>query len=315
MKKFKKLIPALAMLLVSATAMSSATFAWFSMNTEVSAANMQVKAVAEQGILINEVATADDTNWDNAATTNQTTPINLRATSTANTATWYVAHSKLANSSASATAGVSSTNLTADGYQTLGTAPLTTAVQSVAAATGTNALQEITYVDSNGTSGYQNGEGYYVKYTYYIKSSGDAITTSLSANGQSFNIKQVNVEKTTAATGNAAEIDKSLRVAVVVNGKAYIYAPVSGATAQYYVNAASSATVPLTGSQATSIGTIPSTTTDGVPVYIYLYFEGEDAGVKTSNVTGALSDLKVSVDFALVSNTSAVTDNGVAVTP
>lgn len=313
MKKFKKLIPALAMLLVSATAMSSATFAWFSMNREVQTANMQVKAVADQGILINEVATATDENWDNAATTNQTAGINLRATSTANTGTWYVAHSVKSDNSASATAGQVSENLTSEGYKTLGTAPYATSTQTVEAAAGTNAKQEITYVDSDGTAGYANGEGYYVRYTYYIKSSGAAIETSLDANKQSFNIKEVSVTGNASGTEGPAAIDKSLRVAVVVNNKAYIYAPVSGATATYYVNASSTATTVLTGSQATSIGTIPATTSDGTPVYVYLYFEGEDTGVKTSNVTGDLSNLTVSVNFELKDNATAATDNGVAV--
>ena len=48
MKKFMKLIPALAMLLIATTLVSTATFAWFSMNTTVTATNMQVRAVAEK---------------------------------------------------------------------------------------------------------------------------------------------------------------------------------------------------------------------------------------------------------------------------
>ena len=48
MKKFKKLIPALCMLLVSAVMLGSTTFAWFSMNTTVTASNMQVQAKADQ---------------------------------------------------------------------------------------------------------------------------------------------------------------------------------------------------------------------------------------------------------------------------
>ena len=40
--KFKKLIPALCMLLVAAVLMGTSTFAWFSMNTSVTATDMQV---------------------------------------------------------------------------------------------------------------------------------------------------------------------------------------------------------------------------------------------------------------------------------
>ena len=44
MKKFKKLIPAFAMLLVSAIMLGSSTFAWFSMNNKVTANGMNVEA-------------------------------------------------------------------------------------------------------------------------------------------------------------------------------------------------------------------------------------------------------------------------------
>lgn len=61
MKKFKKLIPALCMLLVSAVMLGSTTFAWFSMNTKVTASNMEVKATASKNLLISKTgANADD---------------------------------------------------------------------------------------------------------------------------------------------------------------------------------------------------------------------------------------------------------------
>lgn len=314
--KFKRLIPALAMLLVSAILLGTSTFAWFSMNTTVSATNMQVKAVADQGILINEVATATDGNWDNVATTSQSEGIKLHSTSTANTSTWYVAHSKLQNDAASATAGVQSTNLTSDGYKTLGT-DITTAAATVDAVAGSNAQQTITYVESNGTSDYQNGEGYYVMYTYYIKSSADAITLTPTGIGQTFNIKSVTAtptQSTAAGDVPSTDLDKSLRVAVVIGGKAYIFAPISGATTEYYVNASSTATKPIdhTVSQATALGSIPATTSNGTPVYVYIYFEGEDTNLKTSNVTNSLDNITVNVEFELATNATAPTDRGVA---
>ena len=45
--KMKKLIPALAMLLVSAILLGTSTYAWFSMSTEVSATGMEVTAVSD----------------------------------------------------------------------------------------------------------------------------------------------------------------------------------------------------------------------------------------------------------------------------
>ena len=46
MKLSRKLVPAIAMLLVSAVMLSTASFAWFSMNTTVSATGVQVQAQA-----------------------------------------------------------------------------------------------------------------------------------------------------------------------------------------------------------------------------------------------------------------------------
>lgn len=52
MKKFKKLIPALCMLLVSAVMLGSTTFAWFSMNTTVTANGMQIEAKSNATYLL-----------------------------------------------------------------------------------------------------------------------------------------------------------------------------------------------------------------------------------------------------------------------
>ncbi len=51
MKKFKKLIPALCMLLISAVLMGTSTYAWFSMNTKVTATGMEVNAKSESQFL------------------------------------------------------------------------------------------------------------------------------------------------------------------------------------------------------------------------------------------------------------------------
>lgn len=307
-KNSKKIASAASMLLLSTAMLGMATYAWFTMNREVSVTNMQVKAKTDQGLLINEVSTANDSHWDNEATTNQTAGIELHATSTANTGTWYTAYSTLADSAASASAGHASGYLTTEGYQTLGT-DLTTATQTVTAVAGTTAEQNIIYVDKGGESGYDNGEGYYVRYKYYLKSSGDAITCALTSGAQSLQIKNLSV------TGNStsANLDKALRVAVVAGGKAYIFAPLQSTAQTYYVNASATATTTLTGDQAINITSIPAVTDPGTEVDVYLYFEGEDSDLKTSNITDTLDNLTVSFRFALVDNASAVSDNGVSI--
>lgn len=52
MKKMRKLIPAFAMLLVSAIMMSTASFAWFTMSAQVTASGMTVKAQAAGGLVM-----------------------------------------------------------------------------------------------------------------------------------------------------------------------------------------------------------------------------------------------------------------------
>ena len=62
MKKTRKLIPALAMLLLSAVLMSTASFAWFSMNTTVTVNGMSITAEVKETFLLisNDPAAASD---------------------------------------------------------------------------------------------------------------------------------------------------------------------------------------------------------------------------------------------------------------
>lgn len=63
MKKFKKLIPALCMLLISAVMLGTTTFAWFSMNDKANVTGMQITAKTNDTYLL-----ISDTNNSTAAT-------------------------------------------------------------------------------------------------------------------------------------------------------------------------------------------------------------------------------------------------------
>lgn len=63
----KKLIPALCLLLVSAVLMGTSTYAWFSMNTQVTATGMQVQASVPTSLVIKKTTDAD-TAWSNTIT-------------------------------------------------------------------------------------------------------------------------------------------------------------------------------------------------------------------------------------------------------
>ena len=66
MKNMRKLIPAIAMLLVSAVMMSTASFAWFSSSESAVATGMQVKATAAGGLAIGIYTDIDKAPLDTA---------------------------------------------------------------------------------------------------------------------------------------------------------------------------------------------------------------------------------------------------------
>ena len=86
MKKFRKLLPALSMLLISALLMGSSTFAWFSMNTTVTATGMQVEATAPKSLSISNAAGGTFTNSVSSATSTKSTLIPV---STADLTSWF----------------------------------------------------------------------------------------------------------------------------------------------------------------------------------------------------------------------------------
>lgn len=272
MKKFSKLIPAFCMLLISAMLMGTSTFAWFSMNTQVTATGMQVKAAAEGGIVITNSTKGT---WSAEAAAHVTTASLFPASrdnTTGEGLKWY--HNKSKNADDAAAGQESST------YETLST--------KLSATT-----EGVGYVDSNSNNQYDAGTdaAYFLMNTFTIKSSGDTLTNT------PLYINKVDVK----SSDNLLNIDKALRVAIVVDSTTYIYAPVDGATTTYKVAGSSSDTTALTSAtgknKATSVTTIPNTDS-GIPVSIYVYFEGEDAACKSTNISGITIDtLTVSVQF------------------
>lgn len=78
MKNTRKLIPAIAMLLVSAVMMSTASFAWFTMNSKVEATGISMTAVAPASLWIaQETADSSEPAWLSAiALVNENTDTN-----------------------------------------------------------------------------------------------------------------------------------------------------------------------------------------------------------------------------------------------
>lgn len=66
MKNFRKLIPAVCMLLLAAVMAGTSTFAWFSMNTTVTAGTMAVSATAPTNLRICKTNSDNDSDWSGA---------------------------------------------------------------------------------------------------------------------------------------------------------------------------------------------------------------------------------------------------------
>ena len=293
MKKTKVIIPALGILLLSTAASVTGTVAWFSSSDTVKANNMNVKARAEQGIVISNENSND---WKEAIDASYPTAVALNPTSTADFSAWYHNSSDDANDAKAGQA--------ANTYTTLG---LHQPVNGVA------------WVDEGTTPNNQydsaSEKAYYILNKFYIRaSSGAAITNT------HLHVLNVGITKTINQTGEnaagSADLNKSLRVGVAfTGGNKKIFAP-EGATSSYNVAGSSSATTAIipasdgsiaTANQDSGITTIPNNeATKGsgenaaVEVLVYLYFEGEDAECKSANLIDTLDDLHVSIKFGLV---------------
>ena len=97
MKKMRRMIPALCMLLVSAIMLSTASYAWFTMNDSVTATGMQVQAKASGSLVVGKAPLGDAAKTSTAVTleTNQQnlTPITWLGANEVDgitTAGWYV---------------------------------------------------------------------------------------------------------------------------------------------------------------------------------------------------------------------------------
>lgn len=88
-KNARKLIPAVAMLLVSASMLSTASYAWFSMNNKVTAGGMNVNAIAPGNLEISN--NAADKKYANTATSTDSTKAALAAVSSSDGFNFYMA--------------------------------------------------------------------------------------------------------------------------------------------------------------------------------------------------------------------------------
>lgn len=312
----KKLLPAFGMLMVSASMLATSTYAWFTMNKTVEVTGMQMKAQAEKGLLINEMTGTGDVSGTNNGTYSESAKAGdasataLRPASTANLSAWWHANSKKSSLEAGVNAagdGMDADTVkvnTNDYYTDIKPASLTP--NTTAATADTNCERTVYYADGvGGTANYDDGEGYYIKYTYYLKSSSNA-TMEVSASKL---LAKVTATLQGGEGATVQDLDPALRVGIQVDGdtKTTIYAPVANYDSEYYVTnaatgAASTKVEPVAGGTDAAINTAAVTlpavnSTTGKAVYVYVWYEGEDSHCKSDNIAATLNSYEIKVEF------------------
>lgn len=232
MTKFKKIIPALCMLLISAVLMGTSTYAWFSMNTTVTATGMTVSASTESAYLIIKEGTTLSGNGKEAN----------------------------AKVSASLKPVAPATTLTSANIETLGSWGVATSSNPDDANEGA----DLTVL----TEGTLIGDGNYVlKQSFMV----GIVANSGSVNND-LRLKKVTIENNNGKNG----------VVVVVVCGTNIYTHETSADN-------------ITGETLTAAANVNKT---GVQVDVYIYINGKNADVKSSQATqlGGLVSLDFTID-------------------
>ena len=270
------------MLLVSAILVSTATYAWFSMNTSVTAKNMQVTAVSEGGIVIGAY-TYSQNQW--VAPANTAFKNEVEAAFPGKSGETLLRKALVPTSTTKIDKWYHATSNDVDNY--------------AAASAYTN----IDFVADNSTS-------YYLYNKFQIKSLEDSGNDSSIA--RNLYVSAVTVTGNT----NSTVLNNSLRVAVRVNGNstfffAPVYTSITDGSKLYQYGVSGDGTTPTRNSAAYDdgklvIGATPSKviasaigTTTPTEIEIFVYYEGEDVNCKSINAVN-IDNLNVAVSFSTV---------------
>lgn len=274
----KKLIPAIVLLLISAIVMSTASYAWFSMNTKVTVTGMQVKAVVNDNLLIaGDTLDSTEKKADNLFSNSLTQTVKgiLEPVSTINGKDFY--YTATSNVYANGDA-IAETYLP---YATTGLGA------SSDATTYTNAFSQNYGVSKNTANTRIPGEDKAVGYVDYVFQLKATNTQSSAAS-----IKLTKLDFTYTQTGSEVENTKAYRVAFFVEDITEGTATAAPGTinAIYTVSGADNFTSGKAVKDATTVdnlstayataavdlASVPATTTKYYKVVVRLWLEGED---------------------------------------
>lgn len=302
----KKIMTAASMLLLSTFMLSSATYAWFTMNTEVSVTGMQMKTVVSSNLQIDDAAPTNGGSWlaGSFATDDSTFK---------NSTTQTIADEVLVPVS------------TVDGYSYWFTQPDN--VQGNGDAT-TDAYTAYTLSALQSAYGPEVTHGY-LDYHFVLKA------TNTTASAQNIVLNKLDM----TYAGTNADTDVAWRVAILgkqfsnptVNGakelpdiatagatvkKIYTPAGATNFTSGQAVKSATALDTVTYENAASSIFVVPANTTQYYEVIVRVWLEGED----TTCYTGLFNDLQngtwsLDLGFKLEANTADSVYNIAKLTP
>ncbi len=264
----KKIIPALALLLISAVVMSTASFAWFSMNTTVKATGMQVTATTASSLVISNSSTGT---FDQTANGNYSSNT-LTPSSTSNlTDFWYVSGGTIA------------------GYDNAAATANTEFTKAAASNNGPYYLMNSYFFKVQGSSTTDKFAKLYVS-EISVKDNGSAPDSAIS-----------NALRVGLKCGN------KVYIYAPNSSSTTTYAAISSTstgTITYGDGTACTANVTMAALGNTSNlldSGVEITTTGTVEVQVYIWYEGQDASCTSANSVNT-ETLDVEISFAAEKN-------------
>ncbi|MBP5223693.1 MAG: hypothetical protein J6Z35_11140 [Lachnospiraceae bacterium] len=268
----KQLVAAIAMVIVSAIALSSSTYAWFASNNRVTATGMVVQATAEGGIEIAYVADSAPGAYATSASAGMSNAQVLYPTSTTATAgsdlitsDWYHASAAITSSSVARSGSYTVLSLNDDGMES-----------------GTNHYYFV-------RKKFNVRSVSAVKTATDLKVSKVEVTGNAQALSKALRVAIVNgdtkvIYAPVGYTKAASETGFSYNVATAVNGAGEATMGNDNVTVLY-----------ATEASAVIAAAVPATT--GEDLNIYVWFEGEDTNHKSENLADTLDSLSLTVHF------------------
>lgn len=257
----KQLLAAVAMVLVAAVALGSSTYAWFVASNDVKAEGMMLQVQGDTGIVIKSVENTQS-KFAATASAGMTESTKLKPTSTIDLATWYHAESDQKDNAKAAQDKTAYTDVT------------------------------------------ENVNEYVLQRNFIIRSATNVPLTNVKLAVKSLTV--------TPKTQSSENLDRAVRVGVKINNNFWIFAPLADTKSPIadnaftlqakYVDDSSTLKEPTTVDSNTHTfalaGTQIPATDEGVPVAIYMWFEGEDGNCMSDNIKATLDDLAVTVEFS-----------------